>query len=172
LSFAGGLFEEFDIVVSINPMMLRIKDYNTQYLIDCSSFNLFQKKKPMTDRHFHTLKLTKIIQQTKLASTLELEVPKELKDVFTFKAGQYLTFKIVIADEELRRSYSINSASGLDEPLQVTVKKVKQGKVSNYFVDNLSVGDELEVMPPLGNFSILIIQLILIYNMVISNKNK
>lgn len=108
----------------------------------------------MTDRHFHTLKLADIIKRTELASTLELLVPADLQDLYAFKAGQYLTFKTMLNGQELRRSYSINSASGLDEPLQVTVKKVVDGKISNHFVDNLQVGDELEVMPPLGQFTL------------------
>jgi len=106
----------------------------------------------MTDRHFHTLTIAKIIQRTELASTIELEVPNELKDLFYFKAGQYLTFKTLVDGEELRRSYSINSAADGAEALQVTVKKVKNGRVSNYFVDKLKAGDTIEVMPPLGQF--------------------
>lgn len=106
----------------------------------------------MTDRHFHTLTLAKKIERTDQACTLEFSVPGDLKDIYAFKAGQYLTFKTSVNGEELRRSYSINSASVGDEPLQVTVKKVKQGRVSNLFVDSLKEGDVLEVMPPLGQF--------------------
>ena len=106
----------------------------------------------MTDRHFHTLSIAKIIHRTALASTIELAVPPELQDLYAFEAGQYLTFKTELNGEELRRSYSINSASGNNDPLQVTVKKVKDGKISNHFLNNLKVGDELEVMPPLGQF--------------------
>ena len=106
----------------------------------------------MSDRHFYTLTIAKLLQRTEHASSIELSVPCELKNLFTFKAGQYLTFKTQLNGEELRRSYSINSASVGNEALQVTVKKVKDGKVSNHFVDNLVVGDEIDVMPPLGQF--------------------
>ena len=106
----------------------------------------------MTDRHFHPLTLVKKINQTDLACTLEFEVPDEFKELYKFKAGQYLTFKVIQDGQELRRSYSINSCSYDEEPLQVTVKKVQGGKVSNHFVDELKVGDILPTMPPLGQF--------------------
>ena len=106
----------------------------------------------MTDRHFHALTLVKKIERTDLACTLEFTVPADLKENYKFKAGQYLTFKTLVNGEELRRSYSINSASNNNEPLQVTVKKVKEGRVSNLFVDSLKEGDVLDVMPPLGQF--------------------
>lgn len=38
------------------------------------------------------------------------------------------------------------------EPLQVTVKRVEKGLVSNYINDALHIGDSLEVMPPTGRF--------------------
>ena len=106
----------------------------------------------MTSKHFHKLILRKKIIRTRFASTLELDVPDNIKDVFKYKAGQYLTFKTLVAGEELRRSYSINSSAVNNEPLQVTIKKVKNGRVSNYFVDSLLAGDELDVMPPQGQF--------------------
>lgn len=106
----------------------------------------------MTSKHFHKLILRKKIKRTIHASTLEIDVPDDLNELFKFKAGQYLTFRTTVNGEELRRSYSINSSSIADEALQVTVKKVKDGRVSNHFVDTLQAGDTLEVMPPLGQF--------------------
>jgi len=106
----------------------------------------------MSNRHFHQLSLVKKIRQTDLACTLQFAVPGQLKKLFKFKAGQYLTFKVMQNGEELRRSYSINSASSADEPLQVTVKKITDGRVSKHFVDDLKAGDILEVMPPRGQF--------------------
>lgn len=115
--------------------------------------DLYAKKtKIMTDRHFHPLRIAKIIKRTELASSLEFEVPDNLQELYRFKAGQYLTFKVNHNGQELRRSYSINSSEYNSDPLQVTVKKVAQGKVSNHFVDDLQVNDILEVMPPLGQF--------------------
>ena len=65
--------------------------------------------------------------------------------------GQYLTLKIFLNGEEVRRSYSVCS-SVFENELRVAVKRVKDGKGSNYINDNLKVGNEIEVMTPMGNF--------------------
>lgn len=69
-----------------------------------------------------------------------------------YKPGQFLTLILLIGGEKLRRSYSLSSAPGVDKNLAVTVKKVINGKVSNYLVDRLKVGDKIEVMQPMGTF--------------------
>ena len=76
----------------------------------------------------------------------------ESNATFNYLPGQYLTIKFVIDGKEVRRSYSLNSCPFRDEPLQVTVKRVKGGLVSNWVNDRLKVGDQLEVMPPQGRF--------------------
>ena len=68
-----------------------------------------------------------------------------------FKQGQYLTLKLIINGEELRRSYSICS-SPMDNELRVAIKKVKDGRVSSFINDKCKVGDMIEVMNPMGNF--------------------
>jgi ring-1,2-phenylacetyl-CoA epoxidase subunit PaaE len=80
-----------------------------------------------------------------------LDVPEELRDTFRFTQGQYLTFRREHNGEELRRSYSICS-SPLDGEWQVAIKKVPEGRFSSLAVENLRVGEELDVMPPAGRF--------------------
>ena len=70
---------------------------------------------------------------------------------FSFKPGQYLTFRKDFDGQELRRSYSI--CAGLDdEIMQVGIKRVDGGAFSTFANEALKVGDVLEAMPPQGRF--------------------
>ena len=70
-----------------------------------------------------------------------------------FKAGQYLTFKLEIGDAVVTRSYSIASspASALNGEYQITVKRINDGFVSDYILDNWNVGDKVTAYAPEGN---------------------
>lgn len=94
------------------------------------------------------LKVKNVVQQTADAVSIEFEQPEN----FTYKAGQFLTFLLEIDGKKVRRSYSLSSCSSIGESPSVAVKRVEGGLVSNYINDNIKVGDELEVMEPLGNF--------------------
>lgn len=102
--------------------------------------------------NFHPLKISKLEQPIENATTITFEVPKHLQETFHYHPGQHLIIKFLIEGKEVRRSYSLNSSPFKNEPLQVTVKRVKGGLVSNYINDQLEVGDALEVMTPQGRF--------------------
>ena len=72
-----------------------------------------------------------------------------------FKAGQYLTFKLEIGNSVVTRSYSIASspASALKGEYQITVKRVNNGFVSDYILDNWNVGDKVIAYAPEGNMT-------------------
>ncbi len=100
---------------------------------------------------FHPLKISNIRQETDDTVSIAFDVPTKLHEEYQFNAGQYLTLKAVIGDEDIRRSYSI--CSGLyDDELRVAVKKIKGGLFSCFANDVLKEGDELDVMTPMGNF--------------------
>ncbi len=101
---------------------------------------------------FHSLKVKDIVKETADAVSVAFEVPDNLKSEYTYKQGQYLTLKLPVNGEELRRSYSICSSPTAENELRVAIKKVKEGKVSTYINDTLKVGDTLEVMTPMGTF--------------------
>jgi len=107
----------------------------------------------MTDKYFHKLKISDISRLTPDSVQLTFDLPEALKSSFHYSAGQYITFKITIAGEEIRRSYSICSAPN-ENKLSVGIKKVEGGKFSTFANDILAVGDELESMEPMGNFTI------------------
>ncbi len=100
---------------------------------------------------FYPLKIKRKTAETPDTVTLEFEIPDELHDLFNYKQGQYLTLRLSIGGNELRRSYSMSS-SPLENRLAVTVKKVSGGKVSTYLHDQAKEGDTLEIAPPAGRF--------------------
>lgn len=103
--------------------------------------------------HFHRLKIKEVRRETPSTVSIALDIPSESQELFTFKAGQYLTFKSIINGEEVRRSYSLCSSPGQEEH-RVAVKAVPNGKFSTYANESLKAGMELEVMEPMGNFTI------------------
>ena len=92
------------------------------------------------------------MHETHDAISIVFDIPPELADTFTYQAGQFVTLRMRTADDVLFRSYSMSSAPMTDEDLQVTVKRVPGGVVSNWLVDNLAEGDTLEVSVPVGRF--------------------
>lgn len=104
---------------------------------------------------FHDLVVTSIERQTPEAVAVGFAVPKELRPVFAFQPGQYLTLAAQIDGTESRRSYSICSAPG-EATLRVGVKRVADGRFSTYVNEQLAVGDTVRVMPPQGRFTSLV----------------
>ena len=100
---------------------------------------------------FHTLRVTDISPETETAVCVSFAVPENLSDAFRFKQGQYLTLRHTFEGEEVRRSYSICSGVA-DGSLKVGIKHIEEGAFSSYANKELTVGDELEVMPPQGEF--------------------
>jgi ring-1,2-phenylacetyl-CoA epoxidase subunit PaaE len=80
-------------------------------------------------------------------------IPGDLEQDYAFAPGQYLTLRTMMDGEEVRRSYSICSSPD-DRELRIAVKKVDGGTFSNWALEQLKSGDELDVMTPTGRFGI------------------
>jgi ring-1,2-phenylacetyl-CoA epoxidase subunit PaaE len=102
---------------------------------------------------FHLLTIDDVRRETPDCVSVAFDVPQELQDRFTYKAGQNITLRIEIAGEELRRSYSICQAYQPGR-LRVAIKRIPGGRFSNYANDNFRVGQQIEVMPPTGRFTL------------------
>ncbi|NND80240.1 MAG: ferredoxin--NADP reductase [Maribacter sp.] len=100
---------------------------------------------------FYTLTVKNIKPLTPTSVAITFTIPKELKQVFAFLPGQYITLKKEIKGKELRRAYSISSSPQRDY-MTIGVKRVDKGGFSEYANKELKVGDELDVMPPEGRF--------------------
>jgi ring-1,2-phenylacetyl-CoA epoxidase subunit PaaE len=71
-----------------------------------------------------------------------------------YRAGQFLTLLLTIHGRELRRSYSLSSAPGIDPWPAITIKRIPNGEVSRYLLDHLVPGDRLLTLPPSGRFTL------------------
>lgn len=100
---------------------------------------------------FYPLVVADVRRETRESVVVSLRVPDDLKDVFRFVQGQYLTFRTQIDGEEIRRSYSI-CAAVQDPELRVGIKRVPDGLFSSWANSELKPGHTLEAMPPMGNF--------------------
>jgi len=100
---------------------------------------------------FYPLKVKEVRKLTDDSKEISFEIPDALLNKFIFKAGQYITIKSTINNEEVRRAYSLCSSPDSKE-ISVGVKKVKRGKMSSFLTENLRNGDNIEVMPPSGSF--------------------
>jgi len=98
----------------------------------------------------YTLKVQEIRKETDDAVTLCFKQPglKKIK----YLAGQYLTLQFRINGRRYIRPYSFSSTPLIDSTLDVTVKRVPGGIVSNYINDYVKVDDVIEVQEPLGDF--------------------
>ena len=68
-------------------------------------------------------------------------------------AGQHVDVRLTAADGySAVRSYSIASAPSLDGRIEITVERLPNGEVSPYLMQEVMVGDELELRGPLGGW--------------------
>ncbi|MEO0471168.1 MAG: 2Fe-2S iron-sulfur cluster-binding protein [Bacteroidota bacterium] len=101
---------------------------------------------------FHPARVQEIRWESPDAYSIFLEKPEP--ELFTYHPGQYLTLRLSIDGVEHRRAYSMSSSPTLDSFLQITIKRVPGGLVSNYLADHLQVDQTIDVMPPMGNFRV------------------
>jgi ring-1,2-phenylacetyl-CoA epoxidase subunit PaaE len=101
---------------------------------------------------FHTLKVKDIKRETADAVSVAFDIPVQLQPEFQYKQGQYITLKLNINGEEIRRSYSICTSPYSEKELRVAIKEVSDGRASTMINRSLKVGDSMEVMTPMGNF--------------------
>ena len=72
---------------------------------------------------------------------------------FRYLPGQFLTFRIPHETGLIERSYSLSSAPCTDPEMTVCVKRVENGRGSNWFNDHLRVGERIEAQAPAGRFT-------------------
>jgi nitric oxide dioxygenase len=78
--------------------------------------------------------------------------PTDGGKVIRHRPGQYLTFKLVVNDNKVKRNYSISCGPN-DEYYRISVKREANGDGgSRYLHDEAHVGTILEVTPPAGDF--------------------
>lgn len=101
---------------------------------------------------FVPLRIKHVQSETDDAVSLVFDVPTASAPHFDYQPGQFLTLSVTVAGEEHRRCYSMSSSPVVGDDLRITVKRDRDGVVSNWLNDNATIGDELHAAPPEGRF--------------------
>jgi len=102
-------------------------------------------------RDYQPLEIAEIDRETDDAVAITLHIPEALREAFGFKPGQHLPVRAEIDGEEQRRTYSICCAPG-EGNLRIAIKRVADGRFSNWANDTLAAGATLDAMAPAGRF--------------------
>ncbi len=99
----------------------------------------------------HPLRVTRVEKETADAVSITFDVPADLQETFSYKAGQYLTLEVPGKKGPIRRAYSLCRAP-FEKTWEITIKEQHKGQASRWLNSSVSVGDTLQVFPPLGRF--------------------
>ena len=87
--------------------------------------------------------------ETARSKSLILAVPKWMGH----KAGQHVDIRLTAEDGyQAQRSYSIASPPEDTERIILTIERIEDGEVSPYLVDELRIGDKIELRGPIGGY--------------------
>lgn len=107
-----------------------------------------------------TVKCVRIFDETPDVKTFSFV--REPPILFDYQPGQFITLDLEIDGKSVSRSYSISSSPSRPNILEITVKRLpavapefSPGLVSNWLHDNLTIGQEIQIAGPRGDFSIL-----------------
>ena len=130
-----------------------LSEFSLLLLIAATIFRIrYEIKIRRSIKKFHFLPIVNVVEQTNDAKTFIFEVTDKLKEYYTYTSGQFIIIKTMIDNKEYKRSYSLSSSPYTNEKLQITVKRIQNGIVSNYLNDTLKKDDEILVFPPSGTF--------------------
>lgn len=104
-----------------------------------------------TPAGFHSLRVAAVERLCDDAVAVTFDVPHDLRGAYAFRPGQYLTLRQQTTAGEERRSYSICAPAGAAP--RVGVRRVAGGLFSEWLVDRLVAGDQVQVGPPAGSFT-------------------
>jgi ring-1,2-phenylacetyl-CoA epoxidase subunit PaaE len=107
----------------------------------------------MTAPVFYPLRVIEVTPLTDDAVAVSFDVPGHLREAFSFAAGQHVTVKADIDGVDVRRSYSICSNAN-EGKLRVGIRRLPGGAFSQWATTELAAGTVLDVMPPVGGFTV------------------
>jgi ferredoxin-NADP reductase len=93
--------------------------------------------------------VTAIRNETGTVKTIRFDVPGWPGHL----GGQHVDMRLTAEDGYVaQRSYSIASAAGSDESIELTVDAVPDGEVSGFLHEELRIGDRIELRGPIGSY--------------------
>lgn len=98
---------------------------------------------------YRTIEINRIVKEN--GNTVSVYFKPSDKEFYTYKAGQYLTLKVKLNGRTYNRCFSLSSSPNIVEFLRITVKL--KGEVSHYFYNIAKIGDTVQSLLPVGDFS-------------------
>jgi ring-1,2-phenylacetyl-CoA epoxidase subunit PaaE len=102
-------------------------------------------------RKYYPITVAGLQNETADSVRIALSVPEDAENEFRFLPGQHLSVQTILDGKPVRRTYSICSVPG-QAPLEIGVRIQPGGIFSTFVANELKLGDELQVMPPFGQF--------------------
>ncbi|MCX5851555.1 MAG: FAD-binding oxidoreductase [Deltaproteobacteria bacterium] len=142
-----GIWEEFDGYQGIIEEIEAAKKYREQIIP-----GRYVTKEYVDRLHPArlTLKVSDLIEETPSTKTLRLTSSNGALPPFL--AGQYIALYPVVGPIKTGRPYSISSPPSQTGHYDITVRRVEDGLVSNYLLDEIKTGDTIEASGPSGQF--------------------
>lgn len=131
-------------LISPNDVERSPTEYMPQAYVDSSTLPHWKKGKI-------TLKCIDVIDETHDVKTFRFT--GEPSVIFNYKPGAFVTLGLYIDGKKVSRSYTISSSPSRPDILEITIKRVEGGLVSNYMADNVKTGDLIEARGPSGKFT-------------------
>ncbi len=97
-----------------------------------------------------TLEVSEVIEETETTKTFRLVSTGSALP--PFQAGQYINLFVEIDGIETARPYAISSSSSQRDYYDLTVKRVPDGFVTHYLLDNVEAGQQFLSTGPMGTF--------------------
>ncbi len=104
------------------------------------------EKKPIKE---FTAEVIRVIPETPSTKTLVFDISHV---DFDFYPGQYVMLNVPYEGQVLKRAYSIASPPTQKDTLELTIKKVPEGKASAYLTERVKEGDNFLIKGPYGKF--------------------
>lgn len=102
------------------------------------------------------VKVADIIEEGHNAKTFVLVPDTEAgtKRLAYFRPGQYISIQVEIEGGIYKRPYTISCSPKkvLENKYTITIKRRTRGIVSNYFIDEVKIGDKFSISSPYGEF--------------------
>ncbi len=106
---------------------------------------------------FFDLPVVAIEPEAAHSAAITLGIAAERRMDFAFEPGQFITVRAQLNGVEVRRNYSICSTPALlaaKGQIQIGVRAVEGGVMSNWLTGQVQVGQALSIAPPEGRFVI------------------
>jgi ferredoxin-NADP reductase len=142
-----GVFQQFDRYEEIAEAIEVSRAYGVNYTLEKDAPDPYIKRLHPASLH---LRVADVWEETPSTKTLRLVSQDQVLP--PFQAGQYIALFVETDNVRTSRPFSISSPPHHLGYYDITARRVEDGLVSNYLLDEVRTGDLLERSGPAGEF--------------------